>query len=300
MPILEFRDIHKSYGDVQAVRGVSLSVEPGEVFGLLGPNGAGKTTLIRILMDIIRPDTGEVLVFGEPFRREHLDRIGYLPEERGLYRKQKVLDVLAYFGQLKGLPLARARDRAFTWLGKVGLPEVADWQIERLSKGMGQKVQLAGTLLHDPELCVLDEPFSGLDPVNVRLVRELILERRERGRAVILSTHQMNEVEALCDRVGLVHRGRLVVSGTVEEVRERFSDPEVVVEARGELPEVPEVAARRRLEDGSWRLTLREGVEPPRVLAALVAAGAEIERFEKVLAPMEDVFVRVVGEEDAA
>lgn len=300
MLILEFRDVHKSYGDVHAVQGVSLTVRRGEVFGLLGPNGAGKTTLIRILMDIIRADSGEVFLFGEPFRRDQLDRVGYLPEERGLYKKQKVLDVLAYFGQLKGLSLAKAKDRAFLWLQKIGLPEVASWKVEQLSKGMGQKVQLAGTLLHGPELCVLDEPFSGLDPVNVRLVRELILEQKEKGRSVILSTHQMNEVETLCDRVGLVHRGKLVVSGTVEEVRQSYSDPEVLVEVRGDLPEVPEVTGRRRLEDGSWRLTLREGVEAPRVLAALVAAGAQVERFEKVLAPMEEVFVRVVGEEEAA
>ena len=200
MVILAFDNIAKSYGDTPALRGVSFDVHAGEIFGLLGPNGAGKSTLIRILMDIIRADSGEVRVFGERRQREHLDRLGYLPEERGLYTKLTVVDVMTYFGALKGLHRAEARRRSAEWLERVELPHVAGWKIDRLSKGMSQKVQIAAVLLSDPELCVLDEPTTGLDPVNVRLVQDLLIERRRNGRTTILSTHQMNQVEALCDR----------------------------------------------------------------------------------------------------
>jgi ABC-2 type transport system ATP-binding protein len=206
MSIVAFSDLTKSYGETPALRGVSFDVPSGEIFGLLGPNGAGKSTLIRILMDIIRPDGGEVRLFGELRTREHLDRLGYLPEERGLYTKMPVIDVMTYFGALKGLSRAEAHRRALVWLEKVELPHVAAWKIERLSKGMSQKVQIAATLLSDPDVCVLDEPTTGLDPVNVRLVQDLLLERRKNGRTTILSTHQMNQVEALCDRVALINQ----------------------------------------------------------------------------------------------
>src|SRR5688572_27961983 len=215
MTILTFDGIEKSYGQTPALRGVSFDVHAGEIFGLLGPNGAGKSTLIRILMDIIRPDAGHVRVFGEPRTRAHLDRLGYLPEERGIYTKVPVLDVMTYFGSLKGLTRADARARATEWLGRVELPHVGTWKADRLSKGMSQKVQIASVLMNDPELCVLDEPTTGLDPVNVRLVQDLLHERRSRGRTTILSTHHMNQVETLCDRVALIHRGRLVVYGEV-------------------------------------------------------------------------------------
>ena len=221
MVILAFDAVAKSYGQTPALRGVTFDVHAGEIFGLLGPNGAGKSTLIRILMDIIRPDSGRVLVFGEPRRREHLDRLGYLPEERGLYTKLTVLDVMTYFGALKGLSRMDARRRSTEWLGRVDLAHVASWKVDRLSKGMSQKVQIAAALLSDPELCVLDEPTTGLDPVNVRLVQDLLLERKKQGRTTILSTHHMNQVEALCDRVALIHQGRLVVYGAVDEVRRR-------------------------------------------------------------------------------
>jgi ABC-2 type transport system ATP-binding protein len=233
MIILAFDNVAKTYGDTVALRGVSFDVEAGEIFGLLGPNGAGKSTLIRILMDIIRPDSGSVRVFGEPRRREHLDRLGYLPEERGLYTKLTVNDVMTYFGALKGLTRAEAHKRAQVWLERIELGHVAGWKIDRLSKGMSQKVQIAAVLMSDPELCVLDEPTTGLDPVNVRLVQDLLLERRQNGRTTILSTHQMNQVEALCDRVALINHGRLMVYGEVDEVRRRYSLPEVRVSALG-------------------------------------------------------------------
>jgi ABC-2 type transport system ATP-binding protein len=299
MVILAFDDIAKTYGATPALRGVSFEVHAGEIFGLLGPNGAGKSTLIRVLMDIIRPDAGTVRVFGELRRREHLDRLGYLPEERGLYTKLNVTDVMVYFGALKGLSRAEARRRSAEWLERVELPHVAGWKIDRLSKGMSQKVQIAAVLLSDPELCVLDEPTTGLDPVNVRLVQELLLERRRRGRTTILSTHQMNQVETMCDRVAMLNRGRLMVYGEVGEVRRHHSLPEVRVHARGPLPAVPAVASAVDDGDGSWRLMLADGSEPSDVLATLVRAGAAIDRFEPMLAPMEDIFLRVVREGQA-
>jgi ABC-2 type transport system ATP-binding protein len=299
MVILSFDNIAKSYGDNPALRGVSFDVHAGEIFGLLGPNGAGKSTLIRILMDIIRADTGEVRVFGETRRRDHLDRLGYLPEERGLYTKLTVSDVMTYFGALKGLSRAEARRRVEPWLEKVELPHVAGWKIDRLSKGMSQKVQIAAVLLSDPELCVLDEPTTGLDPVNVRLVQQLLLERRQNGRTTILSTHQMNQVEALCDRIAMINRGRLMVYGEVDEVRRNHSLPEVRVHARGPLPAVPAVASAIDDGAGSWRLMLADGSAPSDALATLVRAGATIDRFEPMLAPMEDIFLRVVREGQA-
>ena len=241
--ILSFDSLDKSYGQTVALRGVTFDVPAGEIFGLLGPNGAGKSTLIRVLMDIIRPDAGTVRVFGEPRRREHLDRLGYLPEERGLYTKLRVIDVLTYFGALKGLARTDARRRALEWLERVELAHVSTWKVDRLSKGMSQKVQIAGALLSDPELCVLDEPTTGLDPVNVRLIQDLLVERRRNGRSTILSTHHMNQVEALCDRVALINKGQLMVYGAVDEVRRRYSLPEVRIHARDPLPAVPHAAS---------------------------------------------------------
>jgi ABC-2 type transport system ATP-binding protein len=299
MVVLAYDNVAKSYGSTIALRGVSFEVKAGEIFGLLGPNGAGKSTLIRILMDIIRADSGRVFVFGEPRRRDHLDRLGYLPEERGLYTRLTVADVMVYFGTLKGLSRSDARHRATEWLARVELPHVASWKVDRLSKGMSQKVQIAAVLLSDPELCVLDEPTTGLDPVNVRLVQALLLERRTNGRTTILSTHQMNQVEALCDRVALINQGRLMVYGEVDEVRRRYSRPEILVHARDALPQIAAVSAAVPDGPGVWRLMLANGAAPSAVLAALVQAGAVIDHFEPILAPMEDIFFQVVREGQA-
>ena len=299
MVILSFDNLVKSYGQNMALRGVTFDVHAGEIFGLLGPNGAGKSSLIRILMDIIRADSGTVTVFGEPRRRDHLDRMGYLPEERGIYTRLSVIDVMTYFGTLKGISRADAKTRALQWLERVELPQVASWKVDRLSKGMSQKVQIASALMSDPELCVLDEPTTGLDPVNVRLVQDLLLERRRAGRTTILSTHHMNQVETLCDRVALINKGRLVVYGAVDDVRRKHSLPEVRVQTHGRPPEIREIAGATAEDDGTWRLMLADGVAPADALAALVKGGARIERFEPMLAPMEDIFLRVVREEAA-
>ncbi len=296
MSDLAFDDVRKSYGSFQALKGVTLEVHKGEVFGLLGPNGAGKTTLIRIALDIIRADSGTVTLFGKPLEREDLDRVSYLPEERGLYRRQRVIEVLTYFAELKGLSRRDAKARAMRWLEKVGLASHARERVDRLSKGMSQKVQIASTLMIEPELCVLDEPFSGLDPVNVQLVKDLMVERREAGLATILSTHLMNQVEALCDRVAMVDRGELVVYGETQEVRRVHSHPEARVRlAEGSLPEVAGAARASLTQDGSWLVRLEDGTAPEEYLAALVGAGARVVHFEQVLAPIEQVFLDVVG-----
>ena len=297
--VLVFEDVWKRYGDKIALSGVSFEVFAGEVFGLLGPNGAGKTTGIRILMDIVRADSGTMRLFGAPLGREHSNRLAYLPEERGLYTKQKVIDGMVYFGKLKGLGASEARARARTWLERIGLSSVENQQVERLSKGMSQKVQIAATLLSEPELCVLDEPFSGLDPVNTALVRDLIGEIRASGRTTILSTHQMSMVETLCDRVALLSEGKLVVYGEVNEVRRRYSASELRISIAGELPDLPQVERVITERPGTHRLMLNDGVDPQRVLEGLLAAGVGVERYERVLASMEDIFIRVVkhGEE---
>ena len=299
MNILVFQHLHKSYGEVVALDDVSFEVRRGEVLGLLGPNGAGKSTLIRILMDIIRPNSGSITLFEQAHSQDLLDRVGYLPEERGLYVKHKVLEVMTYFGTLKGLAHSEAQTRAREWLKRIDLAETEKWRINRLSKGMSQKVQIAATLLSEPELCVLDEPFAGLDPVNVRMVQDLIHERRKAGLTTILSTHQMNLVETLCDRVALINKGRLMEYGEVNEVRRRYSRPEIRVTLNNSLPAVEGIAHAAQDNGNTWRLLLANGVAPRDLLARLLAAGAELEHFEKVLTPMEEVFIQIVKEGQA-
>jgi ABC-2 type transport system ATP-binding protein len=294
--VVVFDAVSKSYGDKPALHEVSFDVRPGEVFGLLGPNGAGKTTALRILMDIVRPDSGQVSLFGHALARESLDRVGYLPEERGLYTKHKVQDVMIYFGALKGLSRSEARRRSRAWLERVGMAHVATGSVERLSKGMMQKVQLASALLAEPELAVLDEPFSGLDPVSAAQVKELIGELKAAGRTTILSTHQMAMVETLCDRVALLSGGSLVVYGAVDEVRRNHSLRELSVSLAGPLPELPGVERVIEETDRSWRLLLSDGTDEQAVLRALVAQGARVERFQRTLASMEDIFIHQVRE----
>jgi ABC-2 type transport system ATP-binding protein len=292
---LAFEAVEKSFGATRSLAGVSLEIREGLVTGLLGPNGAGKTTLIRIGMDIIRPDAGQVRLFGHALAREELDQIGYLPEERGLYRKVRVVDLLTYFGELKGLRRSDARARGLDWLGRVGLPDVAKLRLDALSKGMSQKVQLAVTLMTEPRLAILDEPFSGLDPVNIDLVKGLIQSRREAGHTTVLSTHMMDQVEILCDRVAMVHDGHLVLDGALDEVRQRYSVPELVVVADAALPEI-EGARLLSVEGDVSTLELLDGLPPADALTRLVDAGARVRRVEPHRASMEEIFLRVVRE----
>ena len=293
MEILAFRGVSKRFGRKLALDDVSLDVGAGEVFGLLGPNGAGKTTLIRVGLDILRPDRGRVTLFGVPLDRNVLDRTAYLPEERGVYRRAKVRELLAYLGRLKGLKRAAARASADHWLERVGLGHVARQRVESLSKGMTQKVQIAACLMSDPELCVLDEPFSGLDPVNVALVKDLIEERRTAGLTTVLSTHLMHQVEALCDRVALIHQGRLVVYGGLDDIRRRYSPHEVVVWSSSDLTTLGVDAIRDA--DGAWRISLPQSETAAGYLHELVRSGVPIERYEPMVARMDDIFVNLVS-----
>jgi ABC-2 type transport system ATP-binding protein len=293
MPTLTFSRLRKAYATTVAVDDLTFEVRPGEVFGLLGPNGAGKSTLIRMLMGILAPDAGEIRADGRPVGRAERDGIGYLPEERGLYRKERVLDVLAYFGALKGLDRATARARARLWLERLGLPDAGRRRVDELSKGMQQKVQLAGTLLHDPPILVLDEPFAGLDPLNTVLVKEILREKSRAGGLVILSTHQMPMVEALCDRVAMIDHGRLVLYGDREEIQRRHGERAVLIGAAEDLASLPGLQGAER-RGALWRVALNDGMTPRDLLARLVERGVAIDHFEVARMPLEEIFVRTV------
>lgn len=291
---LELTDVHKSFGTKVALDGVTFAVGEGEVFGLLGPNGAGKTTIIRLALDILRADAGEVRLLGDPVRTADHDRVAYLPEERGLYRRERLIDVLAYLARLKGVPRREAKARAGAWLEKVGLLVHAKKRVDQLSKGMSQKAQIAATLVADPELAILDEPFSGLDPIHVAQVLEIIAERRAAGRTTVLSTHRMDRVEAICDRVVILRSGQVVRYGSLAEIRAEHPAREVRVELTGSIQGVPGVAGLIETSEGAV-LTLAPGAEPAAVLAALVGAGVSVSRFEPVQPSVEAIFVSAVG-----
>jgi len=293
--LLQIREVTKRYGGRAVVNAVSFDVQPGEIFALLGPNGAGKTTLIRMITDILRPDAGEILLDGVRVGGEAKRRIAYLPEERGLYRRARVLEVLTYYGQLKGLGRAGARAAATALLERVELADWADKHVEALSKGMQQKVQLCATLIGDPRVLILDEPFSGLDPLNVQLLEGLLDERRAAGVTVLLSTHQMGKVEQLCDRALMINHGHMVLYGSVTEIRRRYAGHAVEVRTHEPPPAVEGVEAIEP-RNGAFVLALAPDATPQSVLRALVERGVPIESFAVASLPIEDIFVKVVRE----
>ena len=296
MPTVSVSSIRKSFGKVQAVKDVSFEVNPGEIFGLLGPNGAGKTTTIRIMMDIFRPDSGQVSILGGKLNQEKKRRIGYLPEERGLYKDLELEQNLVFLSTLKGLSESQARSRLAGWLKRMDLYEHRTKKVQELSKGMQQKAQLIATLLHDPYLIVIDEPFSGLDPVNTRLVKDLIEEQRQAGKTIVMSTHQMYQVEALCNRIVLINHGRSVLYGEVEQIKHNFAGNAVRVKGQGDFSRVPGVLQVRR-DNGSWQMALAAGTNPQDVLRTLALNEAvKIERFEIAEPSLDDIFVSLVQE----
>jgi ABC-2 type transport system ATP-binding protein len=292
-PAVRVSHVTKSFGSVRAVEDVSFEVFPGEIFGLLGPNGAGKTTSIRMMLDIFRPDSGDIEVLGGVLDTPRLDRIGYLPEDRGLYKDQKLDNILIYLASLKGMSEKAARDRLQGWLERLDLWDHRHKKIEELSKGMQQKAQLIAALLHEPDLIVVDEPFSGLDPVNTRLIKEIIEEQAASGCAVIMCTHQMYQVEALCARIALIDRGHTVLYGDVSEIKRDFSGNALAVKGQGDFDSISGVLEARR-DDGSWRLTLEADTDPQRVLRDLVERGVTVESFEIAEPSLDDIFVAVV------
>mgnify|MGYP000664761742 CR=1 FL=1 len=287
--------LRKSFGPVEAVKDVSFEVYPGEIFGLLGPNGAGKTTTIRMMLDIFKADEGQVRLFGDgDMTEEKKNRIGYLPEDRGLYKDLKLEPTLLYLATLKGLEEAVARERLEAWLRRLDLYEHRQKKVQELSKGMQQKAQIIATLLHEPELIVVDEPFAGLDPVNTRLVKEIMEEQRQAGRAIIMSTHQMYQVEALCSRIVLISQGEAMLYGEVADIKRQFSGNAVTLQGQGDFSALPGVLEVRR-ENGAWHLALETGVAPQELFRALAARGdIKIERFEIAEPSLDDIFIAVV------
>jgi len=294
--MLEVREVVKRYDGRAVVDHVSLEVHPGEVFALLGPNGAGKTTLIRMITDILKPDEGTIRLSGLEDPKVRRRQISYLPEERGLYKRSRVQEVLEYWGRLKGLEVGEARRQARALLERIELADVALKQVQTLSKGMQQKLQLCTALIADPRLIILDEPFSGLDPVNVQLLEQILDERRAAGVTVLLSTHQMNKVEELCDRALMIHRGKVVLYGGVREIRRHHADHAIIVRSASPLERVPGV---RSIEgfNGDHKLMLESNASPQAVLRALLERGSPIESFQMAELPLEDVFIKVVRDE---
>ncbi len=291
--IIQIQDLAKRYGDVVAVDGLSFEVEQGEIFGLLGPNGAGKTTIIRIIMDILQPDAGSVTVLGQPPNQAKA-RVGYLPEERGLFRNLKVLDTLVYLGELKGMPRPAARERAATLLERVQLQDWAKRKVRDLSQGMQQRLQFVASLVHDPAVLFLDEPFQGLDPVNTERLKRFVAELHGEGKTIVFSTHQMNMVEALCERILLIDHGRAVLYGKLADIKRQYAPHAIRVQAPqipGDLPGVEAVEP----DDGAFNLALAEGAAPQAVLRALLDRGVEVQAFEVAPVPLEDIFVAAVG-----
>ncbi len=295
MHAVEINNVAKSFGPVKAVVDVSFDVNRGEIFGMLGPNGAGKTTTIRLLLDIFKPDHGSVSILDGPMCEAKKNRIGYMPEERGLYQDAPLERCLTYLGTLKGLSKTEAQNRLEPYLERFDLAQHKQKKVKELSKGMQQKAQIINTLLHEPELIIIDEPFTALDPLNTQLVKDVMRELRDRGTAILMSTHQMHQVEELCDRIVLIDEGRDVLYGPLDDIRRRYTGHAVLVRVDGELPEiegVEEVAPH----NNSVRLTLASDVSPQQVLQDLMAKNVTLEKFEIALPTLDEIFIRVVEE----
>lgn len=298
--VIEAEGLRKEYEGVRALDDVSFAVEEGEVFALVGPNGAGKTTLLRILTDILQPDGGMLRLFGTENQRTVLSQIGYMPEERGLYKQQSCLETVAYFAQLKGLTGREARRAAQDALDRVGMGGHAKRKLEELSKGMSQRVQFAATIVHAPRLLILDEPFSGLDPVSARDMQALVQQQKAAGTTLLLSTHNMEHAEKLCDRLLMLHRGQAHLYGAIDEIKARYADHSFLVQTEEEIPAAAFVLPGTRFEVIRPRTLLLypdNGMTRREVLAGLLREGWDVVRFEPVVPTLEEIFIRVAGAE---
>ena len=297
-PTLILDNVSKSFGDFKAVSDLSMQVRPGRVFGLIGPNGAGKTTTIRMIVNITAPDTGTITLFGQPMTTRLQDRIGYLPEERGLYRKMKVGEQLRFFAELKDLPTREADKRIDAWLKKLDLSSWKDKRAKDLSKGMQQKIQFIASVIHEPDLLILDEPFSGLDPVSVDLMKETILEQKTSGKTIILSTHQMEIAERLCDDICMINKSRKLFDGGLREVRRSFAQNAVALRIEGAdgLLNDPELITNIRQNGDDTEVLLTPDASPQILLKRLVDANVKITKFELVEPTLHDIFVAKVRE----
>jgi ABC-2 type transport system ATP-binding protein len=299
--MLKVQNIRKEYATVVAVDDISFDAVDGEILGLIGPNGAGKTTTIRMILNIIRPDKGEITFDGQKFNESIRNSFGYLPEERGLYRKNKLLNTIVYFAGLKGISAAEGKRRAYEWLKRFDLLNYYDRKIEELSKGNQQKVQFIISILHDPKLVVLDEPFSGLDPINQLLLKDILTELKEKGKAIIFSTHQMEQAEKLCDRLCLINRGKMVLHGTLSDIKQQFGRNSVHVEYAGDgsfikdLPFVRQAAIYNNYAE----LVLQGSVTSQRILSDIMPH-LDVRKFEFVEPSLNSIFIEVVGGEQTA
>ena len=299
MEIITCKAITKKFGNYTALNSVSLSIPKGEIFGLLGPNGAGKTTLIRIINQISLPDSGELLFDGRPVKLSDVEQIGYLPEERGLYKKMKVGEQAIYLARLKGMTTAEATRELKEWFVKFGIQGWWDKKVEELSKGMAQKIQFITTVMHKPKLLILDEPFSGFDPVNVNLIRKEILALKEAGTTIILSTHNMESVEELCDSIALINKSNLVVTGKVDDIRRQYGNNHVEVVYRGLEPIDLALAPVGLVADGDYKgnrravLDVNEGATSAQILGELIK-GNDIISYQELIPRMNDIFIKLV------
>ena len=293
--------VSKRFDTVVAVDNLSLRVEQGAVFGLLGPNGAGKTTSLRMIMHIMAPDEGTIQVMGQPASARTQDLIGYLPEERGLYPRMKVREVLVFLASLKGLSTAEATTRVREWLERLGLADWSEKKIIDLSKGMQQKVQFIAAVIHRPSLLILDEPFTGLDPINATLIKDIMLELREQGSTIILSTHRMEQVEMMCDAICLVNHGRSVLAGDLRAIKQSYGKNTLRIEYSGDdhFLELPDLVERLNHFGAVVEIKLRPGADPQEILKAAVARGVRLSRFELVEPPLHDIFIEKVSEAHA-
>ena len=296
-PAVDVREVWKRYGDTDVVIDLSFDVHPGEVLGFLGPNGSGKTTTMRMILDIVRPNQGHIEVFGDPPGVEHQTRVGYLPEDRGLYRDVKIIDTLTYFGALRGMSRKEAHDKAMALLTEMELVDAAEKKAGELSRGMHQKAQLIATILNDPDLLIIDEPFQGLDPVNADMLKGVVRAEKDRGAAVIMSTHDMGDAQTLCDRILLINHGKRLLYGTVDQVRDAFSDGAVEVsgtdiprsaEGLQSVTDINEV-------DGAVRYLISEGATPQDLFRELASSGAEVDRFAVQAPSLDEIFIRTVA-----
>jgi ABC-2 type transport system ATP-binding protein len=298
MATVEISHISKSFGTLKAVDDVSFDVEKGEIFGLLGPNGAGKTTAIRVLLDIFKPDHGAVSILGGPMTEAKKDRIGYMPEERGMYQDIPLDQCLIYLGTLKGLAPMDVRSRLTGYLERFDLASSRHKKVKELSKGMQQKAQIITTLIHKPELIIIDEPFSGLDPINTQMVKEMLREQRDQGVTILMSTHQMHQVEELCDRIVLIDHGRTILYGPLDDIRNQFSGHAVIVRTPDELPALPGVENIVQHNSSAHRLNLAPSTSTQDVLRKLVELGITVDQFEIAAPTLDEIFIRVVQEAD--
>jgi len=293
---LRLTGVTKRFGKHTAVSALDLDVPRGVIYGLLGPNGSGKTTSIRMIMGILHPDEGSVALFGGDADETRRKRVGYLPEERGVYRKMKCLDLVVFLGEIRGIPRSEGKKRGLMWMDRLGLPEWADKKVEDLSKGMQQKIQFIGTVIHEPELLILDEPFSGLDPINQDVLEQIVREFHAKGTTILFSTHLMDQAERLCERVCLISRAKKVLDADLKELKASERKGLVAVEFEGpdRWLQGPEIEATDRV-DGTLMLRLRDGADHQAILRRAVEAGATLYRFDLVEPRLHEIFVRHVG-----